>query len=237
MPAPESTCHALARRLSRSSSPRGLVGLGRVQTAPAIVHPPIHRDAGPSIPFHPRAPSPSSHAEHRLRTAQLGMAADAPGEGSAVHVRTDFSQPAHRRQAARRGTSCDTGHRKFAYLTFRPLKQAQDLIRHREVFPATDGSHARRGPPAIPPVDGNGVSRHLGVDPDPRGQRFQDILSGADGEALPRLGRSRIMRASGLRGTEAHAHARRSIGTRSGLPFSSVAATRLAMTWRRCDLG
>jgi hypothetical protein len=37
----------------------------------------------------------------------LGTAADAPGDRSAVDVETDLSQPAHRRKAARPGTSCD----------------------------------------------------------------------------------------------------------------------------------
>jgi hypothetical protein len=103
MPAAESTHHAAAGQLSRASSRRGLVGLGWVQAVRAIVHAPIHRDTG-GVPSHPRCPV-SGDPTPSIGSAPRGLdtAVGAPGDGSAVHVEGDFSQPAHRRKAVRPG--------------------------------------------------------------------------------------------------------------------------------------
>jgi hypothetical protein len=104
MLAAESTRHAPRHQPSGASFRRGLVPSARVQAARAIVHAPIHGGGQVDAPSRSLATPPPTKG---IAPRSLGTVADAPGDRSAVDVETDLSQPAHRRKAARPGTSCD----------------------------------------------------------------------------------------------------------------------------------
>jgi hypothetical protein len=146
MPAAESTRHAPARRPSRPSSPRGLVGPGRVQARlPSSTPRYIVTRAG--IPSHPRAPSPSSP-----RRASAPHRATRPGKLTHRGMDQRFheaylSQPAHGREAARPGRALPGGARLISRGGAAPTHESRR--RDREVGDSwgTDRT-AYRGPSA-----------------------------------------------------------------------------------------
>jgi hypothetical protein len=181
MPAAESTRHAPARRPSRPSSPRGLVGPGRVQARlPSSTPRYIVTRAG--IPSHPRAPSPSSP-----RRASAPHRATRPGKLTHRGMDQRFheaylNQPAHGREAARPGRALPGGARLISRGGAAPTHES----RRRDRVVGTVGERTGRptgGPRPLVPSGGPGCAASSPGPWSPSGLGSTGSQSGSSGAA------------------------------------------------------